>query len=203
MRLDIAAGTAVRFEPGHRVRAAKRSYLDGREARSKVSAARTHLPGRPSTKGRARISRAAYVHIFGRNRGRQVRLAEHRSLHRGERDHRSMARSEVRRRKVIRDRPGQSQRTRAQRRGRHRDHQCAIVDHGASSKADIGLKTRIVGIGKAWQPRHPAQVDIIIGPGTEAYAGEGKIVTAGGIDATSISSAAADRRCALQVRHHT
>src|SRR5262249_19711063 len=50
-------------------------------------------------------------------------------------------------------------------------------------KADIGLKDgRIVGVGKAGNPDIQPKVDIVIGPGTEAIAGEGKIVTAGGID---------------------
>src|SRR5438309_1419026 len=58
-----------------------------------------------------------------------------------------------------------------------------IVDYWGIVKADIGLRDgRIVGIGKAGNPDIQPKVDIVIGPGTEAIAGEGKIVTAGGID---------------------
>ena len=58
-----------------------------------------------------------------------------------------------------------------------------IVDHWGIVKADIGIKAgRISGIGKAGNPDVQPGVDIVIGPGTEAIAGEGKIVTAGGID---------------------
>ena len=50
-------------------------------------------------------------------------------------------------------------------------------------KADIGLKDgNIVGIGKAGNPDIMSRVDIIIGPSTEVIAGEGKIITAGGLD---------------------
>ena len=81
--------------------------------------------------------------------------------------------------KVIRDGMGQGQATRAD---------CAvdtvitnvvILDHWRIVKADIG---RISGIGKARNPDIQPGVDIVIGPGTEAIAGENLIVTAGGID---------------------
>src|SRR5579883_1338021 len=59
-----------------------------------------------------------------------------------------------------------------------------IIDHWGIVKGDIGIKDgRIAGIGKAGNPDVQPGVDIVIGPGTEAIAGEGKIVTAGGIDA--------------------
>src|SRR4029078_9875392 len=59
-----------------------------------------------------------------------------------------------------------------------------IVDHWGIVKADVGLKDgRIAGIGKAGNPDTQTGVDIIIGPGTEAIAGEGRILTAGGMDA--------------------
>ncbi len=58
-----------------------------------------------------------------------------------------------------------------------------IVDHWGIVKADIGLKDgRISAIGKAGNPDTQAGVTIIVGPGTEVIAGEGKIVTAGGMD---------------------
>jgi urease subunit alpha len=59
-----------------------------------------------------------------------------------------------------------------------------ILDHWGIVKADIGIKDgRIAGIGKAGNPDTQAGVDILIGPGTEVIAGEGQIITAGGIDA--------------------
>ncbi|VAW88065.1 Urease alpha subunit [hydrothermal vent metagenome] len=59
-----------------------------------------------------------------------------------------------------------------------------ILDHWGVVKADIGIKDgRIAGIGKAGNPDVQPDVDIIVGPGTEAIAGEGHIITAGGIDA--------------------
>ena len=58
-----------------------------------------------------------------------------------------------------------------------------IVDHWGIVKADVGLKDgRIAGIGKAGNPDVQSGVNIIIGPGTEIIAGEGRILTAGGID---------------------
>jgi urease subunit alpha len=58
-----------------------------------------------------------------------------------------------------------------------------IVDHSGIYKADVGLKDgRIAKIGKAGNPDTQPTVDIIIGPGTEIIAGEGKIPTAGGFD---------------------
>ncbi|MEM1364433.1 MAG: urease subunit alpha, partial [Pseudomonadota bacterium] len=58
-----------------------------------------------------------------------------------------------------------------------------VVDHTGIFKADVGLKDgRIAAIGKAGNPDTQPGVDIIIGPGTEAIAGEGKILTAGGFD---------------------
>jgi urease subunit alpha len=84
--------------------------------------------------------------------------------------------------KVIRDGMGQSQRT-------NREAvdlvitNALILDHWGIVKADIGIKAgRIAAIGKAGNPDIQPGVDIVIGPGTEALAGEGLIVTAGGID---------------------
>ena len=59
-----------------------------------------------------------------------------------------------------------------------------ILDLWGVVKADIGIKDgRVLAIGKAGNPDIQPDVDIVIGPGTEAIAGEGKIITAGGIDA--------------------
>jgi len=85
--------------------------------------------------------------------------------------------------KVIRDGMGQSQTSNAAGAVDTVITNALILDHWGVIKADIGLKGgRIAGIGKAGNPDVQHGVDIIIGPGTEAIAGEGKIVTAGGID---------------------
>jgi urease subunit alpha len=85
--------------------------------------------------------------------------------------------------KVIRDGMGQSQRTAAEAVDTVITN-AVILDHWGIIKADIGLKNgRIAGIGKAGNPDVQPGVDIVIGPGTEAIAGEGLIATAGGIDA--------------------
>jgi urease subunit alpha len=85
--------------------------------------------------------------------------------------------------KVIRDGMGQSQRSRSEGAVDTVITNALILDHSGIVKADIGIKDgRIAAIGKAGNPDVQPNVDIIIGPGTEAIAGEGNIVTAGGID---------------------
>ena len=85
--------------------------------------------------------------------------------------------------KVIRDGMGQSQTTRAAGALDTVITNALIVDSTGIYKADVGLKDgRIAKIGKAGNPDTQPDVDIIIGPGTEAIAGEGKILTAGGFD---------------------
>ena len=85
--------------------------------------------------------------------------------------------------KVIRDGMGQSQRARNDGAVDTVITNALILDHWGVVKADIGIKDgRIAAIGKAGNPDVQPGVDIIIGPGTEAISGEGKIVTAGGID---------------------
>ncbi|MEL6564989.1 MAG: urease subunit alpha [Pseudomonadota bacterium] len=85
--------------------------------------------------------------------------------------------------KVIRDGMGQSQVTRADGAVDTVITNALIVDWTGIYKADVGLRDgRIAGIGKAGNPDTQPGVDIIVGPGTEAIAGEGKILTAGGFD---------------------
>jgi urease subunit alpha len=85
--------------------------------------------------------------------------------------------------KVIRDGMGQAQTTRAEGAVDTVITNALIVDHTGIYKADVGLKNgRIHKIGKAGNPDTQPGVDIIVGPGTEAIAGEGKILTAGGFD---------------------
>ncbi|SDO21466.1 urease subunit alpha [Lutimaribacter pacificus] len=85
--------------------------------------------------------------------------------------------------KVIRDGMGQSQATRAQGAVDTVITNALIVDHWGIVKADVGLKDgRIAAIGKAGNPDTQPGVTIVVGPGTEVIAGEGRILTAGGFD---------------------
>ena len=85
--------------------------------------------------------------------------------------------------KVIRDGMGQSQATRADGAVDTVITNAVILDYWGIVKADIGIRDgRISGIGKAGNPDVQPGVDIVIGPGTEAIAAEGRIITAGGID---------------------
>jgi len=131
-----------------------------------------------------RISRAAYADMYGPTVGDRVRLADTELFIEVEAD-RTVYGEEVKfgGGKVIRDGMGQSQRSRAEGAVDTVITNALILDHWGIVKADIGIRDgRIAGIGKAGNPDVQDGVDIVIGPGTEAIAGEGKIVTAGGID---------------------
>ncbi len=131
-----------------------------------------------------RMPRAAYADMFGPTVGDRVRLADTDLVIEVEQD-RTVYGEEVKfgGGKVIRDGMGQSQTSRADGAVDTVITNALILDHWGIVKADIGLKDgRIVGIGKAGNPDVQPGVDIVIGPGTEAIAGEGKIVTAGGLD---------------------
>jgi urease subunit alpha len=130
------------------------------------------------------MTRAAYAQMFGPTTGDRVRLADTDLFIEVERDFTTYG-EEVKfgGGKVIRDGMGQSQRSRSQ--GAHDTviTNALILDHWGVVKADIALKDGLISaIGKAGNPDVQPNVDIIIGPGTEIIAGEGKIVTAGGID---------------------
>ncbi|MBK1623802.1 urease subunit alpha [Afifella marina] len=132
----------------------------------------------------ATISRAAYADMFGPTTGDKVRLADTDLVIEVEKDF-TIYGEEVKfgGGKVIRDGMGQSQHARGDGAVETVITNALIVDHTGIYKADIGLKDgRIAAIGKAGNPDTQPGVDIIIGPGTEAIAGEGKIVTAGGFD---------------------
>ena len=130
------------------------------------------------------LSRAAYADMFGPTTGDRVRLADTSLVIEVEKDF-TVYGEEVKfgGGKVIRDGMGQSQVT-------NRDGavdtvitNALIVDHWGIVKADVGLKNgRIHAIGKAGNPDIQPGVTIIIGPGTDVIAGEGKILTAGGFD---------------------
>ncbi len=131
-----------------------------------------------------KISRAAYADMYGPTVGDRVRLADTDLFLEVEED-RTIYGEEVKfgGGKVIRDGMGQSQATRAQGAVDTVITNALIVDHWGIIKADVGLKDgRITKIGKAGNPDTQPGVDIVIGPGTEAIAGEGKILTAGGLD---------------------
>ena len=131
-----------------------------------------------------RLGRQAYADMYGPTVGDRIRLADTELWIQVEED-RTVYGDEVKfgGGKVIRDGMGQSQVA-------CKDAvdlvitNALIIDHWGIIKADIGIKNgRIVGIGKAGNPDTQAGVDIIVGPGTEAIAGEGSIITAGGLDA--------------------
>ena len=133
----------------------------------------------------ARIARAAYAQMFGPTIGDRVRLADTDLFIEVEKDF-TVYGEEVKfgGGKVIRDGMGQSQVTRAAGAVDTVITNALVVDSTGIYKADIGLKEgRIAGIGKAGNPDTQAGVTIIVGPGTEAIAGEGKILTVGGMDA--------------------
>ncbi len=132
----------------------------------------------------AKLSRREYAAMFGPTTGDRVRLADTELFIEVEKDLTSHG-EEVKfgGGKVIRDGMGQSQRTRDEGAVDTVITNALIVDHTGIYKADIGLADgRIAAIGKAGNPDTQSGVDIVIGPGTEAIAGEGKIVTAGGFD---------------------
>ena len=132
----------------------------------------------------SRISRQAYSDMFGPTTGDKVRLGDSGLFLQVEAD-RTLYGEEVKfgGGKVIRDGMGQSQ----------VDSNSAmdlvitnalIVDYWGIIKADVGIKNgRIAVIGKAGNPDIQNGVNIVIGPGTEIIAGEGQILTAGGVDA--------------------
>ncbi len=133
----------------------------------------------------SRISRAAYADMFGPTTGDRLRLADTDLIIEVEKDLTTYG-EEVKfgGGKVIRDGMGQSQYSRAEGAVDTVITNALIVDHSGIYKADVGLRDgRIAKIGKAGNPDTQPGVDIIIGPGTEAIAGEGKILTAGGFDA--------------------
>ncbi|MER6245804.1 urease subunit alpha [Streptomyces griseorubiginosus] len=137
------------------------------------------------------ISRAAYADLFGPTTGDRIRLADTDLLVEVEEDRSGgpgLAGDEAvfGGGKVIRESMGQARATRAEGTPDTVITGAVVVDHWGVVKADIGIRDgRITGIGKAGNPDtmdgiHP---DLVIGPETEVIAGNGRILTAGGIDA--------------------
>ena len=132
----------------------------------------------------SRISRTAYASLYGPTVGDRVRLGDSELIIQVEED-RTVYGDEVSfgGGKVIRDGMGQGQQPAAEVADLVITN-ALILDHWGIVKADVGIRAgRISGIGKAGNPDTQAGVDILIGPGTEIIAGEGQILTAGGIDA--------------------
>jgi urease subunit alpha len=130
------------------------------------------------------VPRSVYVEMFGPTTGDRVRLADTDLIIAVEKDFTTYG-EEVKfgGGKVIRDGMGQSQVT--SRRGAVDTviTNALILDHWGIVKADVGIRDgRIAGIGKAGNPDIQPNVTLVIGPGTEVIAGEGKILTAGGFD---------------------
>ena len=132
----------------------------------------------------ARISRATYAAMYGPTVGDRVRLADTELFITVEKDL-TIHGEEVKfgGGKVIRDGMGQSQATRAEGALDTVITNALILDHSGIYKADVGLREgRIAAIGKAGNPDTQPGVTLVIGPSTEIIAGEGRILTAGGID---------------------
>src|SRR5438045_64415 len=131
-----------------------------------------------------KMQRAVYAEMFGPTTGERVRLADTDIIIEVEKDFCSYG-EEVKfgGGKVIRDGMGQSQITNRNGAVDTVITNALIIDHWGVVKADVGLKEgRIAAIGKAGNPDIQPNVTIVIGPGTEVIAGEGKILTAGGFD---------------------
>src|ERR687887_994647 len=132
----------------------------------------------------AKMQRAVYAEMFGPTTGDRVRLADTDIIIEVEKDLCTYG-EEVKfgGGKVIRDGMGQSQISNKQGAVDTVITNALILDHWGIVKADVGLKDgRIAAIGKAGNPDIQPGITIVIGPGTEVIAGEGKILTAGGFD---------------------
>ncbi|MFC4766175.1 urease subunit alpha [Effusibacillus consociatus] len=192
MRLNIPAGTAVRFEPGEEkpvtlVAVGGRQEVYGHNGLVSGSVKEALEQGTATVQEGLLMSREAYASMFGPTTGDKVRLADTDLIIEVEKDF-TVYGDECKfgGGKVLRDGMGQSSRA-------VRDDgvldlvitNALILDHWGIVKADIGIKDGyIAGIGKAGNPDvmegvHP---DLSVGASTEVIAGEGLIVTPGGID---------------------
>jgi urease subunit alpha len=137
------------------------------------------MPATPTS-----LPRAAYADMFGPTTGDRVRLADSELVIEVEKDFTTYG-EEVKfgGGKVIRDGMGQAQTTRARGAVDTVITNAIILDHWGIAKADVGIRDGLIAaIGKAGNPDIQPGVTIVVGPGTEVIAGEGKILTAGGFD---------------------
>src|SRR6202522_3315252 len=142
------------------------------------------MPKRPNSRPPTSLPRAAYADMFGPTTRDRVRLADTELFIEIEKDFTTYG-EEVKfgGGKVIRDGMGQSQVTRARGAVDTVITNATILDHWGIVEADVAIKDgNIHAIGKAGNPDIQPGVTIVIGPGTEVIAGEGKILTAGGFD---------------------
>lgn len=185
-RLNIVAGTAVRFEPGQ----GREVELVRFGGKQRVFGFRGDVMGdlgkiaATNTQSQVTVERDAYAQMFGPTVDDRVRLADTSLWIKVEKDY-TVYGDEVKfgGGKVIRDGMGQSQVSCADSMDTVITN-ALILDHWGIVKADVGLKDgRIAAIGKAGNPDIQDGVTIVVGAGTEVIAGEGSILTAGGIDA--------------------
>ena len=142
------------------------------------------MPANRSALPPTSLPRAHYADMFGPTTGDRIRLADTELVIEVEKDFTTYG-EEVKfgGGKVIRDGMGQAQTTRARGAVDTVITNAVILDHWGIVKADVGIKDGLIhAIGKAGNPDIQPGVTIIVGPGTEVIAGEGKILTAGGFD---------------------
>jgi urease subunit alpha len=134
-----------------------------------------------------RVSRSAYARLYGPTTGDRIRLADTELVVEVESDATRYGEEVVfGGGKVVRDGQGQSQRSRAEGAPDLVITSVVVLDYWGIVKADVGIRDgRIVAVGKAGNPdvQDGVTPGLEIGPGTEILAGEGKILTAGGVDA--------------------
>jgi urease subunit alpha len=191
MRLAVPAGTSVRFEPGIE-RVVRVVPLGGTRT---VPGLRLDVPDPAGAThaavggGRWTVERSRYATLYGPTEGDRVRLADTNLL---------VEVTEDRCRgphggdevvfgggKVIRESMGQARASRADGAPDLVITGAVVLDHWGVVKADIGVRDgRIVGLGKAGNPdiMDGVHAGLVIGPGTEVIAGNGMILTAGGVD---------------------
>lgn len=180
-KLDVAAGTAIRFEPGVKKRVTV--VETGPTYRRRIKAGDSEILPGPEPFS---LSRAAYASLYGPTTGDRVLLGDTNLWAVVEKDHTSYGdESTFGGGKVLRDGMGQSP-------GRASSDvldtvvtNALIVDYSGIIKADIGIKNGLIaGIGKAGNPDTMTYVtqNMIIGSCTEVIAGENLIVTAGGVE---------------------
>ena len=180
----------MRFEPGQTRTVKLVAYAGERQVYGFSGAVKGPLDAAVSdaTDGSEHAAydrRAAYAEMFGPTDRRPRAPGRHRAVHRGRAGPHDLRRGgQVRRRQGDPRRHGPvASDPRAEGAVDTVITNALILDHWGIVKADIGIRDgRIAGIGKAGNPDTQPGVDIVIGAGTEIIAGEGKIVTAGGID---------------------